>query len=264
MNLPPKSPYPRSGPDQPAPQPAPQRAPIIQAQRARPVVTYTLIGVTAVVFLLQMLSVSQFGGDFPASYGAKINELIQAGQLWRLITPMFLHSTSFYAHILFNMYALYSLGRGLEAEYGHLRFFALYMLGGFAGNVASFIMTPNPSYGASTAIFGLLGAEAVLVYQNRKFLRNPQSVLLNILGIAAINFFLGFSNPGIDNWGHLGGLIGGTLFAWFAGPLWELEGMSPNLRVVDRRSLNAILTSGAAVAALIAAVAVYTITIRAR
>ncbi|HVN53114.1 MAG TPA: rhomboid family intramembrane serine protease [Anaerolineaceae bacterium] len=264
MNVPPESPYPRTSSDQPEARSASQQASAIQVQRVRPVVTYSLIGVTVVVYLLQLYSISQFGIDYPAAYGAKVNELIQAGQLWRLITPVFLHSTSFYAHILFNMYALYSLGRGLEPEYGHSRFLALYLLGGFGGNVASFIMTPDASYGASTAIFGLLGAEAVLVYQNRRFLRNPRSVFLNIIAIAAINLILGFVNPGIDNWGHLGGLIAGTLYAWFAGPLWDVEGVSPNLRLVDRRPVNSILTAGVLVFALVAAAALYTIYARAQ
>ncbi len=267
MNQTPEPPYPPlepggQYPPEPA-QPAPPRQNAIQFPRVRPVVTYATIVITAIVFLLQLVSVSTLGGDYPAALGAKVNELIQAGQLWRLITPILLHSTTFYPHILFNMYALYSIGRGLEEEYGHFRFLVLYLLGGFAGNVASFLMSTEPSYGASTAIFGLLGAEAVLVYQNRRLLRNFRPILFNILGIAAINLIIGMT-PGIDNWGHLGGLIGGSLFAWFAGPLWTLEGLAPNYKLIDKRSLNAVVTSGFLVAALTAAVAVFTITTRAR
>ncbi len=265
MNQPPESPYPQQEPAQQYPpeagQPQPPRQNVIQIPRIRPVVTYAIIVITVIIFLLQLASVSTLGGDYPAALGAKVNDLIQAGQLWRLITPLLLHSTTFYPHILFNMYALYSIGRGLEEEYGHFRYLALYLLGGFAGNVASFLMSPEASYGASTAIFGLLGAEAVLVYQNRRFLRNFRPILFNILGIAAINLIIGLT-PGIDNWGHLGGLIGGSLFAWFAGPLWDMEGLSPNFKLVDRRSLNAVVTSGFLVAALTAAVAVFTITTR--
>jgi rhomboid protease GluP len=274
MNQPPESPYPPQAPAQSQP----PRQNVIQIPRIRPVVTYTIIIVTAIVFLLQLASEYVLGIDLPFVFGGKINQFISNGEVWRFITPVLLHSTDIpYLHILFNMYALYNIGRSLEEEYGHVRFLILYLLGGFAGNVASFIMTPNPSLGASTAIFGLLGAEAVMVYQNRRFLgKNFRPILLNIVVIAAINLFFGFSTsaahvvdpnstiPQVDNWGHLGGLIGGSLFAWFAGPLWDIEGLAPNYKLVDRRSLNAVVTSGFLVAALTAAVAVFTITTRGR
>jgi hypothetical protein len=59
---------------------------------------------------------------------------------------------------------------------------------------------------------------------------------MNILGVAAVNLFIGATVPGIDNWGHLGGLLGGALFAWFAGPKWEVKGLFPNLELHDQRS----------------------------
>ena len=126
-------------------------------------------------------------------------------------------------HLLFNMYALIILGRGLEFNFGKLRFILLYISAGFAGNVMSFIFSPNPSLGSSTAIFGLLAAEAVFVFQNRKFFGGQaRKILINSATIAGVNLVLGLS-PGIDNWGHLGGLLGGIIFTWFGGPLWELE-----------------------------------------
>jgi rhomboid protease GluP len=105
------------------------------------------------------------GFDVPAALGMKVNELIIHGQIWRLITPVLLHGSIL--HLGFNMYALYILGPGLERFYGHWRFLTLYLLAGFAGNVMSFIFSPNPSLGASTAIFGLLGAQGVFLYHNR-------------------------------------------------------------------------------------------------
>jgi rhomboid protease GluP len=270
MNRPPlNDPYSPLDPQKPLPSepvqtPPGQQSVAVQVPHVRPVVTYTIIVVTVIFFLLQLASTAFLNGDYLAAFGAKINQYIIAGQYWRLITPVLLHSTAFpYLHILFNMYALYNIGRSLEEEYGHGRYLALYLLGGFAGNVASFLMSTGSSYGASTAIFGLLGAEGVLVYQNRRFLgKNFRPVLINIISIAAINLVLGL-NPGIDNWGHLGGLIGGTLFAWFAGPLWDVEGLFPNLRLVDRRSQAAVLSAGVAVAVLTAAIAFLTIVNRA-
>jgi membrane associated rhomboid family serine protease len=85
------------------------------------------------------------------------------------------------------------------------------------GNVFSFLFQPNPSLGASTAIFGLLAAEGVLLYQNRAIIRNSRGMLQQVIILAVVNFALGLSG-GIDNWGHLGGFLGGMGFSWFAGP----------------------------------------------
>ena len=92
----------------------------------RPVVSYTLLVITAIVFVLQLVSESLTGTDWPALLGMKVNELIVAGQLWRLITPVLLHGGLL--HLGFNMYALYILGPGLERYFGHLRFLALSLI----------------------------------------------------------------------------------------------------------------------------------------
>jgi rhomboid protease GluP len=182
----------------------------------------------------------------------KVNDLIIQGQLWRLFTPMLLHASLL--HIGFNMYALFVLGTGLERFYGHSRFLALYLLSGFAGNVMSFIFSGAPSLGASTAIFGLLGAQGVLLYQNREmFGPTARRSLMNVVTIALINFVIGLS-PGIDNWGHLGGLLGGVLFAWFAGPLYQRR--DPYFAgVVDERESSDAIRTGALVLALFAIIA---------
>lgn len=236
------------------PQPQPQAVSVAFPQSA-PYVTYTIIGVTVFFFLLQWGSVAVFGYptsfknvDWLTLYGARINEAIKAGELWRLLTPMLLHGMSSITHILFNMYALYSLGTGLEQYFGRWRFLALYVLGGFAGNVASFLFTDGYSVGASTAIFGLLGAEGVFLYQNRKLLgARAKKAINNIIFVAAFNLFIIGSLPYIDNWGHIGGLVGGLMFTWFAGPLWAIEGIQPALYLADKRSSREMITGGALV-----------------
>jgi len=217
-------------------------------------VTYSLIAVTVAVFIGQMLTGTANGWDLFSIWGAKVNEEILAGQVWRFLTPMFLHGSP--QHILFNMYALYSLGRNLEPAYGHKRFLILYLLAGYAGNVVSFMLTPSPSLGASTAIFGLLGAEGILWYQNRQLFGNAsQRVIGNIVLIAGVNLFIGLS-PGIDNWGHVGGLLGGLIFAWFAGPRLTVQGCYPSLYLVDVRENRDIIMGAIFVLGLFSTLAV--------
>ena len=197
------------------------------------------------------------GVDLPAMLGMKENELILSGQLWRLFTPMLLHGSIL--HLGFNMYALYIFGPGLERHYGHVRFLALFVLSGFAGNVFSFLFTDSPSLGSSTAIFGLLGAEAVFLYQNRKIYGSVgQRALINLVVIAVINLVIGLS-PGIDNWGHIGGLLGGALFAWYAGPLLQVEGVYPYQSLVDQRQKKDVWKAGVSVWLLFGLLAATTI-----
>jgi rhomboid protease GluP len=168
---------------------------------------------------------------------------------------MFLHSTGSLLHIGFNMYALYVIGPELERHFGHGRFLALYFLGGFAGNVVSFLFSPEYSLGASTAIFGLIGAQGVFLYRNRSlFGRIAQRALVNIVMVAVVNLIIGLS-PGIDNWGHVGGLVGGTLFAWLGGPLLAVEAEMGAYKLSDRREPGSVMAAGLAVGLLFAVLA---------
>ena len=233
---------------------------LVSLPKTRPFVTYTLLVVTILTFLLQLASEALYRVDLVANLGMKVNELIVEGQFWRLITPMFLHGS--FLHIAFNMYALNVFGPGLERHFGHTRFLVLYLLSGFAGNVASFMFSGAPSLGSSTAIFGLLGAEGVFLYRNQRLLGgSARRALNNIIMIAIINLLIGLS-PGIDNWGHLGGLIGGTLFAWFGGPILSLDGIYPTLSLVDKRETREVVLAGLADVLLFALLAVGTIYLR--
>lgn len=207
----------------------------------KPWVSYVLLAVTIVIYGIQYYSLwatnNQY--DFPYILGGKINELILAGQLWRLITPVFLHGSI--AHLLFNMYALFTIGPGLERYYGHWRYLLLYFIGGYTGNVLSFLLSPNPSLGASTAIFGLVAAEIVFIYRNRfLFGKRSQAMLANLAIVVVVNFLFGLQ-PGIDNWGHLGGLVGGLVFAWFAGPHYKIQQNQTGLEIQDQHARHEAL-----------------------
>lgn len=249
MNQEPLPPAPEAGP-------APQMVRVALPSSA-PYVTYAIIGVTVVFYLLQLATDLLLGYDIPVLLFIKSNELIRSGQVWRLLTPALLHGSL--AHIGFNMYALFSFGTSLERYFGHKRFLLLYAIGAFTGNVASFIMTDANSLGASTAIFGLIAAEGIFLYQNRKmFAGQFRSAISNIIFVAAINLFVIGSLPGIDNWGHIGGLLGGLAFTWFAGPLWEVESnLVGGFQLIDRRPAREIAIGAAVVLSVFGALALW-------
>ena len=230
------------------PSQGPQQRIPVKLPDSKPIVTYTLLAITVLIFLAQLGTETFLGIDLPAVYGLKVNQFIADGQLWRLFTPIFLHGDII--HIGFNMYALFRIGPQMERYYGHSRFLGLYLLSGFGGNVFSFMLTDSPSLGSSTAIFGLIAAQGIFFYHNREvFGPAVRRALNSIISIAVINLLIGLS-PGIDNWGHVGGLIGGALFAWIGGPLLKVTGSYPNLSLADRRDPSQILQAHIIVAAI--------------
>ncbi len=129
------------------------------------------------------------------------------GAYWQLLTSGFTHVQLL--HIGFNMLALYFLGPTLESVLGRARFLAVYLASLLGGSAAVMLFTaPNvPTLGASGAIFGLMGALAVL---SLKVQGQAQQILMWI----GINLVITFTIPGISWQGHLGGLVvGATLGA---------------------------------------------------
>lgn len=137
--------------------------------------------------------------------GAKHNALIAGGQYYRLITAMFLHGGI--VHIALNMYALKSIGPLIENMYGKLKFTLIYFVSGITSSIFSYYFSSSISVGASGAIFGLMGAALILGIKIRY--KVGREFLNSILQVIIINLIIGFSISNVDNFGHLGGLIGG-------------------------------------------------------
>jgi rhomboid protease GluP len=197
-----------------------------------------LIGFTILVFVIQVL----VGGDTVLNYGAKNNQLLAAGQVWRLVSPVFLHVNLL--HIGVNMYSLWAIGPAVERFYGQARFLAVYLLAGIGGVLLSLVMSPNPSVGASGAIFGLLGALASFLYLHRAtFGQLGRAQLRQLVFVALINLTMGLTLGihNIDNWGHVGGLVAGVGLAWFIGPRFATELLPDGRpRLVDLRTKQQI------------------------
>ncbi|MGD2058083.1 MAG: rhomboid family intramembrane serine protease, partial [Anaerolineales bacterium] len=193
----------------------PPEQPVRQPRTRRPLDfkqfpgTYGLIAFTVLVFFGQFLSESLFRVDWLLQLGMKSGEEIANGQYWRFVTPIFLHIGIL--HLFVNMYSLYAIGPAVERFFGTARFLAQYLLSGFAGVIFSLAFSPYPSAGASGAIFGLLGSLGAFLYAHRElFGQFGRFQLRQIAIVALLNLGLGLM-PGIDNWGHLGGLLAGVL-----------------------------------------------------
>jgi len=179
-------------------------------------VTWVLLAVTIGVFIVESLVGGSQNYQTLLLMGAKTNNLVQAGQWWRLITPIFLHIGIF--HIFMNGFTLLYVGQILEPMVGHWRFFVIYMLSGIMGNLASFAFGANNviSAGASTSLFGMFAAFLALglIYHENRFLRELGK---SFLGLIAINLLMDLTMSGIDIWGHVGGAVGGLLLGYALG-----------------------------------------------
>ena len=206
-----------------------------------PYVTYSLLLINIVVWLMMNITGLLFGLSQSKQlliFGAKVNELIARGQFWRLFTAMFLHIGI--AHLFFNSYALYIYGPVVEQLFGRGKYLTIYLVSGVMGSLFSYVLSPNPAAGASGAIFGLMGS---LLY----FRKNYRYIYDKVIGpqlllIVGINLLYGFIQPGIDNWGHIGGLIGGILTGSALG-LYKEEDKSPK-RLILWILIIGILTAG--------------------
>ena len=170
---------------------------------SKPLVTYSLIGITAAIFLLQFaLGINEVATD----WGMWPVGIAVGGEWWRLLTAAFLHGS--FLHIAFNMYVLFALGPTLERILGHGRYLTLYILAALGGGVASYAFSDirTVSVGASGAIFGLMGA---LIVAGRRLRYDITQVVI----LLAINVVIGFISPGVDWRAHFGGLIVGAAVA---------------------------------------------------
>ena len=165
--------------------------------------TTKLVLANVAFYALQMMMPSV------TKFGAKRSELIMQGkELHRLVTPVFLHGSI--THLMLNTFSLQNIGPEVERLFGGGRFLCTYLTAGIAGNMMSAYYSPNPSIGASGAVFGLMGAYYAFLSQNERLLgRSGQDAMGRVSGTLAMNVLFGLSSPSIDNWAHIGGALGG-------------------------------------------------------
>lgn len=175
-------------------------------QPKNPIVTKVLIGINVAIFLFMMVS-----GNFDSILNqfCVYGPLIRFGQYYRLLTGTFLHANVF--HLIMNMYALYIIGSQIESFMGKTKYVIIYFFSAIMGSLLSITLDSYASVGASGAIFGLMGCLLYFGYHYRVYLGNV--LKSQIIPLILFNLCLGFFMTGIDNFAHIGGLIGGILMS---------------------------------------------------
>ncbi|WP_144461187.1 rhomboid family intramembrane serine protease [Siminovitchia fortis] len=174
--------------------------------RLYPVIT-ALVVIHIVIFLAMRLPI--FPQQLIFEKLAGVNILVQMGEYWRLVTPVFVHIA--FSHLLFNSFSLVLFGPALERALGKLQFIFVYLACGIAANIATLILKP-PYYthiGASGAIFGLFGIYLAITFLKKEAM--PQQGKQVILPIAALSVIMTFFQANVNITGHIFGMIAGFI-----------------------------------------------------
>ena len=164
------------------------------------IVTYVLMAICTLVYILQIL--------FPnlTTLGAVNGILVRSGQVYRLVTGMFMHGSIW--HLLCNMYSLYVIGCATENYFGKKKFLLIYLVSGIIGSIFSCLFNTGWSLGASGAIFGLMGALCYFGYYYRLYM--GKALYSEVIPVIVLNLALSLMVSNIDFYAHIGGLIGGV------------------------------------------------------
>jgi len=200
--------------------------------------TLVLIGINLIMYLLTLVLSIFFSANSSLTLvflGAEYTPSILQGEVWRLVTASFLHASSL--HLLINMWALFTFGNYIERFYSGKKLFAIYIVTGITGSLVSVIANILTAYssnqavsgyavsvGASAAIFGLIG---VMIGNHLR--KNNYSLPLPI-NTAQLWLFVGYNliigfgintfggGININNWAHIGGLVGGIILGILLDP----------------------------------------------
>lgn len=231
-------------------------APRIRLPLTRPRIVYIILGMIALTFVLQTVQGGSTNTAALERLGAQVNLRVAQGEMWRLLTAMFLHIGLM--HLAFNSWALFSLGRDIEAFYGSIWFVAIYFIAGMFGNLAYYLLGGwILSAGASGGVFGLIGAEVAFFLRNRRlFGKFGRERLSNLAVLIGINLVFGFTVQGINNYAHIGGLLAGLALGFMLAPryeaTWVLMGEQPVGMLRDRRTMAARVAAVGLALALLA------------
>lgn len=181
-------------------------------------ITYILMGINIGMFFLTYLIYFITKGNVDLYNLLSVNaSAVKSGEIYRLLTGTFMHAGPLYLpiHLFFNMYALYIIGTQVENFIGRYRYLIIYLGSAIMGSLLSCVILHGDSIGTSGAIFGLMGSLVYFGYHYRVYFGNILKT--QIIPLIIFNLLLGFYLSGVDNFAHIGGLIGGVLLTMAVG-----------------------------------------------
>ncbi len=181
-----------------------------------PVITSMVIAANLIVFTAMVLLYPGEGGTYPVGamvdLGAKAPPLIvDLGQTWRLITANFVHRDAL--HLAFNLFVLFNVGGALENAFRLSQYLTVLLASALCTTFLSLLASDSISAGASGVVFGCLGGLVVFGLKYREIIpaRYRRFFGVAVAPYVLVFLWMGWVSTGIDNWGHLGGLLGGAV-----------------------------------------------------
>lgn len=184
----------------------------------------TIVSTHIILYLFTILPIIPYHWFYETFSG--VNLYIMEGEIWRLITPTFMHIG--FSHMLLNSFSLVIFGPALERMLGSRRFLMVYLASGLCANLATLVFEPltYTHVGSSGAIFGMFGYYiAIIVFQKRWISRENSQI---ILSLCAISLIMTFMQENINTTAHLFGLLGGFLLETI--PYFNRNDLSDSIR----------------------------------
>ncbi|MBO5373517.1 MAG: rhomboid family intramembrane serine protease [Lachnospiraceae bacterium] len=206
-----------------------------KSRRSIPVMTILFAGINIFIWILLELSGDTTDAYFMAERGAAYSPfIIEDHEWWRLFTCTFLHFGA--EHLMNNVLMLVVLGMRLEHAIGKLGFSILYLSSGLSGSLLSLWAEVKfddlgVTAGASGSVFGIVGGLVALAVWNRGKVEGLTTIeLLFLLGFS---LFFGFVEGGVDNWGHIGGILGGLVVGSILAILKKIDFMNKSKYTIE-------------------------------
>jgi rhomboid protease GluP len=184
-------------------------------------ITYIILIVNIVIWLTMELAGGSTNPEVLIRYGAFFTPDVRAGEWWRMISSAFLHIGLL--HLLVNSYALIQLGTFIEDFFGPTKLIATYVLTALSASLLSVFFTTGISAGASGALFGLIGLLLGNSWAKKIYTVDLPIDERQLIPFVILNLWFGFAIPGINNWAHIGGLIGGIILGFVFDPALSFD-----------------------------------------
>ena len=194
---------------------------IILKARVNTKVTSIILGSNVVIWLATEIAGGSTDGLVLLRFGALLKELVLHGEIWRMVSCAFLHIGLI--HLFVNSYTLYQLGTFIEDFFGQSKLIATYVLTAITSSLLSLTFSGGISAGASGALFGLTGLLLGNAWAKKVYTFDLPIDERQLIPFVLFNLWFGAVTPGIDNWAHIGGLLGGIVLGFIFDPALSFD-----------------------------------------